>query len=102
MSRYKGHAKIGFITTMNITKERFNNMVAEGHPPMPITTAKFLKEIFGNCETLNAYDTLQCNDYKKYHIEIMSEEHKRKVHKEQFPIDLAKAYELGVKLAKDD
>ena len=102
MSRYKGNAKIGLITTMNVTKERFDNMIMEGCPPMPITTKNFLKKIFGNCEALNAYDTLQCNNYKKYHIKSKSEEQKRKVHKEQFPIDLEKAYELGVKLAKDD
>ena len=100
-SRYHGHARIGLITTMNIDKEWFERLKKEGTPPTTITTESFLKRIFGNCETLNAYDTLQVNNYKKYHIEMFNEEHKKKVHKEQFPIDLQKAFDLGVKLVKD-
>ncbi|KAH0795896.1 flavodoxin family protein [Histomonas meleagridis] len=102
MSRYKGKAKVGFITTMNISKEWFDNSSKQKLSIMPVTTEIFLRQIFGNCEAVRAFDTLQCNDYKKYHIETMSEEHKRKVHEEQFPIDLQKAYDLGVKLARDD
>lgn len=60
-----------------------------------------MKIIFGNCETLYAYDTLQCNDYKKYHIVSMDEKKKREHHEKQFPIDLKKAFDLGVKLVRE-
>ena len=43
--------------------------------------------------------TYQCQDYTKFHAGIFDENHKRKVHEEQFPKDLQSAFEIGCKIA---
>jgi putative NADPH-quinone reductase len=55
--------------------------------------------LYGSCELLGSYDTLQVNDYSKYDIQICDPADKHRRRKEQFPIDLDPAYELGKRLA---
>ena len=43
--------------------------------------------------------TYQFQDYTKFHLGIFDENHKIKVHKEQFPKDLQSAFEIGCKIA---
>ena len=59
-----------------------------------------LRMIFGHSEALYSCDTLQFSDYSKYASGMFNEEHKRKHHDEQFPVDLKKAYELGKHLVE--
>jgi multimeric flavodoxin WrbA len=54
--------------------------------------------IFGSCERLGSYDTVQVDDYSKYDIQIGVPGDKHKRRKEQFPQDLLAAYELGKRL----
>jgi hypothetical protein len=46
-------------------------------------------------------DTLQYNDYDKYEHEIFDKKEKTKRHKEVFPLDCERAYELGRRLASE-
>ncbi len=57
--------------------------------------AAMFERFFGSYQELRSYDTLQFDDYSKYASGIFDEAHKRTVHEQQFPKDLAKAYEFG-------
>jgi hypothetical protein len=70
-----------------------------GFPPEGMQEC--LKKIFGNCSKVYSCDTLQADDYKKYHITMFDEAKKRQHHKEQFGIDLQRAFDLGAKLVRD-
>ncbi len=58
-----------------------------------------LRHVFGYAETLYAFDTYQFIDYSKYDCDLFDEAHKAKVRDEQFPKDMAKAYDMGKRLA---
>ncbi|HHX73572.1 MAG TPA: flavodoxin family protein [Firmicutes bacterium] len=51
-------------------------------------------------ETLCSYETLQFEDYSLVDSDMFDVEARQKRHREIFPQDLQKAYELGVRLAK--
>ena len=51
-------------------------------------------------ETLCSYETLQFEDYSLVDAEMFDVEARQKRHREIFPQDLQKAYELGVRLAR--
>jgi multimeric flavodoxin WrbA len=55
--------------------------------------------IFGSCEWIGSYDTVQVDDYSQYDIQFSVPADKIKHRKEQFPIDLQAAYDLGKRLA---
>lgn len=55
---------------------------------------------FGSVESLKVYDTYQFNDYSLYENYIFDEKDKRRVLEEEFPKDLERAYNLGVKLGE--
>lgn len=61
-------------------------------------TAAMFQRFFGSYKELRSYDTLQFDDYSKYASSMFDETHKRAVHEQAFPNDLAKAYELGQNL----
>ncbi len=46
-----------------------------------------------------ATETLQMNDYSKYHMASFNEADRKKRREEVFPIDCEKAYELGKSIA---
>jgi multimeric flavodoxin WrbA len=52
-------------------------------------------------EQLISYDTLQFEDYSKYHASSFDPDHKKKRHIEIFPKDLQKAYEIGRRLGQN-
>jgi hypothetical protein len=54
---------------------------------------------FGSCELVGAYDTQQVDDYANYDIQICVPAEKYKRRKEQFPLDLQEAFELGKRIA---
>lgn len=66
------------------------------------SAADSMRIIFGHCELLYSCDTLQFSDYSRYVSGMFNEEHKRKHHEEQFPVDLKKAFELGKRLVEMD
>ena len=84
------------IMTMNAPESYFNS----GNYHIILNdNIESLRHIFGYSEALYAFDTFQYTDYSKYDCDLFDAEHKAKVRDEQFPKDLAKAYDLGKRLA---
>jgi hypothetical protein len=82
---------------MNIPVERVPQMSME----RVFRFNNFLLEmVFGNCESLMSYDTLQFDDYSAYLADMFDPEAKRKRHEEVFPEDCRKAYDLGMRMCE--
>ncbi|MDE5833644.1 MAG: flavodoxin family protein [Desulfovibrio sp.] len=88
-----------FVYTMNVTAEAMKEYhYSERLKPME----GFVGHIFGHApHILYANNTLQVKDYAKYDITCFSEAEKLKYREEVFPLDLAKAKELGAKLGAE-
>lgn len=62
---------------------------------------RFLGHIFfSSPERICAFDTYQFSDYSKYVVDVFSEVDKNKHRSDIFPIDLERAFNLGVKMAE--
>ena len=85
----------GIIFTMNCPKEMANQL---NYDVILGENVKSLNHIMGYAEGLYIYDTTQFADFSKFNCEIFNEESKAKTKAEQFPKDLAKAFDLGKKL----
>ena len=59
----------------------------------------FMGRIFGHCETLCSFDTLQFSDYSAFDSSRFDPKAKQRRHEEAFPKDLERAFELGQRLA---
>ena len=57
-----------------------------------------MEGLFGSCEVLLSCDTKQFDDYSKYEVDVFDVPAKLKRHEEVFPLELQKAFELGVQL----
>ena len=88
--------KTAMIYTMNVTEELANQM----YPNMFNRTEFMIETVFTKPERIFAYDTYQFNDYDKYVVETFDKNEKLKHKNEQFPKNLQKAYDEGVKMAK--
>lgn len=97
VSKIKKEVKTAMIYTMNVPKEmaEFN-----GEDQLAIMRG-YLTNIFGECESLYAYDTKQFKQYSAYVNNMFDEEHKKQQENKQFPKDCEKAFKLGEKLAGD-
>jgi multimeric flavodoxin WrbA len=88
---------LGLVYTMNIP--------AESLEPYGYTSMfSAHKQIFSRLkppllEQLFCCDTLQFRDYSRFHAPMFNEAHKREVREREFPGDLKKAFDLGVRLA---
>ena len=58
----------------------------------------FIGGFFGSCELLKVYDTMEVDDYSKFLMKSYDKQHKEKVKREQFPLELQKAFELGKRI----
>ena len=85
----------GIIYTMNCPEELANQI---NYPIILGESVNNYKHIMGYAEGLYSYDTTQFADFSKYNCDLFDEEAKAKVHEEQFPKDLQKAFELGKRL----
>jgi multimeric flavodoxin WrbA len=74
-------------------------MVNQMYQPLFKQLAGMMGMIYGSCDIVGSHDTLQVNDYSQYDIQICDPKEKHRLRKEQFPIDLQNAFELGKKLA---
>lgn len=93
-----GKLNIGFIYTMNVTRE----MMKEYNYDMLVAWHYQYSDFFGGrFEYIAANDTLQFDDYGKYAAGGFDEKHKRQVHAEQFPKDLERARSLGESLVNE-
>ncbi|MCL2520601.1 MAG: flavodoxin family protein [Spirochaetaceae bacterium] len=88
--------QVGFIYSMNVNQEF---MQEAGYLQGLKFAENDIKRLLGHCESLAVNDTYQFNDYNRYVVTVFKEEHKAKVRAEQFPLDLEKAYQLGLRLS---
>ncbi|NLD98776.1 MAG: flavodoxin family protein [Fibrobacter sp.] len=97
-SLFHGNLKTAFIYTMNATTEN--------------TQDGIYQDIFNGYEgTLNRYfeytgtilstETLQMEDYSKYHMALLNEAQRKERREKVFPDDCQKAYDLGKTMAKE-
>ena len=96
-ARSDAKLNVGIILTMNATEEYYDKGIA----PMLQNQIDLFRRFGGKVEVLPCFDTLQVKDYSRYDMAAWDEEHKKKHHEEQFPIDLEKAFRLGAEMARD-
>ena len=92
---FNGRVDVGLILTMNAPKTYYN-----------LAYRKKAKEIANSFQTLNGSvevyaccDTLQVTDYSRYNMASFNEAHKKEMRQNQFPQDLEKAFQMGVRLS---
>ncbi|HXW98244.1 MAG TPA: flavodoxin family protein [Methanomicrobiales archaeon] len=82
----------GFIYTMGADEARAKEM---GFWDQYRLTERVLDRIFGPSETLLISDTLQFDDHSKYEASAFDHEAKARRHREVFPEECRKAFEMG-------
>lgn len=95
-SIFPGKVRTALVYTMNVTEEA---MAALNQDKSIEGSRGAMTRVFGNCEVLLCTDTLQFADYSKYLSTAFDADAKARRHREVFPQDCAKAFELGAKLA---
>jgi len=90
---------VGCIYTMNVTEDFLNQA---NYKSLLEPAQAGLARLFGHCEALYAYDTLQFDDYSKYVCTVFDEAKKKQVHHDQFPKDKENAFALGVRLVEQN
>ncbi|MDK9708831.1 MAG: flavodoxin family protein [Desulforhopalus sp.] len=98
ISLFPRKIRTALIYTMNAPEELLKTIGYEQHFS---NTKMSLETTFGECEMLLSTDTLQYKDYDKYEHEIFDKEEKIKRHKEVFPLDCERAFELGRRIASE-
>lgn len=89
---------VGFVYTMNVPEEALKQVK---YDELFMNNESVFKRIFkGKTETLYSTDTYQFADYTKVVADMFDYEAKLKRHKEVFPLDCDKAYEMGVRFGK--
>lgn len=91
---FDGKVNVAFFYTMNAPAEYYQGKMAESLRERN----SMLQLLGGSVETYASCDTYQFDDYSKYHSAGFDPLHKQKVRDEQFPKDLAAAYEIGRRL----
>ena len=79
---------------MNVPQEGYEKMYAARMRQ----SFAVLNKLNGEVVDYASCDTWQFTDYSKFQTAMFNEEHKRKMREEQFPKDLAAAYQIGQKL----
>jgi len=87
----------GFIYTAGADENRVREMSYEAQFQL---TAFLLERIFGSSEWFVVTDTLQFEDYSKYVSSAFDPEAKARRHREVFPGECRKAFEMGKRLVK--
>ena len=82
---------------MGMPKEKIADY---NYPQVFETYERFMKEVYGSCESLSSYCGYQFSDYSKYVFKAGVEETRAKYREEEFPKDLQNAYELGQRLVE--
>jgi len=93
---FQGHIDSAFFFTMNVGEDYKSR-----YEPMMQNTVSMLGRLGGNTEYYAATNTLQFDDYSKYHAAGFNEAEKISHHEIQFPKDKAAAFEIGARLAKN-
>ena len=87
----------GFIYTMGATESQMAQLGYEQHFKF---SEMFMNHIFGSSEALLVTDTYQFDDYSKYVSTLFNADEKARRREEVFPTDCQKAFEMGVRIAK--
>ena len=91
---FTGKVDVGIILTMNAPKAFYN--LAYRKKSKEVARSFTLN---GSVEVYACCDTLQVKDYSKYNMASFNEDHKKKMREKQFPKDLEKAFQMGVRLS---
>lgn len=91
--------KTGFIYTMNVPEDMMKNIGYEVHFQ---SNQQVMSMVFGHSEYIASYETLQFEDFSKVESGMFDIPQRIKRHEEIFPLDCAKAYEMGAKFAEPD
>ena len=81
--------------TMGISEDGMSELL-----PFMEQIRQFMEMTFGTCELMTVNDTLHFDDYSAYTSSLFDSDAKIKHHREVFPHDLARAYELGRRMAE--
>jgi multimeric flavodoxin WrbA len=87
----------GFIYTLGATEEMAKEMGFDHHINW---NEMILERIFGASESLCSYDTYQFEDYSKVFAPRFDPEKKAQQRREVFPLDCAKAFEMGARFTR--
>ena len=87
----------GFIYTLGATEEMAKERGFGHHIS---SNEMILERIFGASESLCSYDTYQFEDYSKVFAPRFDPEKKAQRRREVFPLDCAKAFEMGARFAR--
>ena len=93
---FHGKVNCGCFYIMNAPQEMYEKMYADRMKH----SFRVLNKLNGEIVEYACCDTLQFTDYSKFQAGTFSEAHKRQMHEEQFPKDLAAAYQIGKQLCE--
>jgi hypothetical protein len=89
--------RTGLIYTMGVPEEMAPQM---GYDKYFSQNEWIVTRVLGPVETLCCYDTLQFDDYSKYEATRWDPEQKKARHRDVFPVDCQKAFEMGGRFAQ--
>ena len=84
--------KTAFFFTTNCPEDAYD---AVGYTKLFSDYEQFLGRVFGECRTLAVSETLQIDDYDKYHMAMFDVPDRRRRREEVFPEDCKKAFAIG-------
>lgn len=87
--------KTALVTTMNINADLYE---PSGLASTITHIQTVMKLLFGSCEVLNLFETVQFDDYSKYVYKMPDKEEKSNRFPKIREVDLKKAYDLGINL----
>jgi len=90
---------IGFIYTMSSSEQWMKEM---GYDQYPTFIVNALKLFFGSADALIVNDTNVFDDYSKYMYERTNPAEKARTARERLPEDCRKAFDLGVRLTRQE
>ncbi len=96
-SLFPGKILTGFIYTLGATEEMAKERGFNHHINW---NEMIMERIFGVSESLCSYDTYQFKDYSKVFAPRFDPEKKAQRRREVFPLDCAKAFEMGERFAR--
>ncbi|MDL2286110.1 flavodoxin family protein [Desulfococcaceae bacterium OttesenSCG-928-F15] len=95
---FQGKIKTGLIYTMGVSEDRIPKVGYDKHFER---AQEYLGRIFGHCEMMYSTETKQFDHPEKYFCPGQHVSAREKRHREVFPEDCARAFELGKRLVFD-
>jgi len=95
-SLFPRRIKTAILYTMNVSEQGSRQ---RKYDVLMTTAATYMKNVFGDAETLCCYDTYQFPDYSRVEMELYDPTQKAARKAEVFPIDCRNAYLLGRRLS---